>query len=218
MRIGIDFDNTLICYDALFVQAAQPWLPAQCPAEGWHKGTIRDHIRQLPQGELTWQRLQAQVYAHRLQQAPPKAGAWLALQRFSQHQFALVIVSHKSQYARQDPQRIDLRQGALTWLTRHQFFTLPGLTPQQVYFEATRDEKIARIAQLECDFFIDDLYEVLTHPGFPATTQGVLLAPQSGGDDPAPYQHFTSWAALETALMAATAPLVSLTPMDTPLL
>ena len=42
-----------------------------------------------------------------------------------------------------------------------------GITSDRVFFEATRADKIARIAALDCSFFIDDLEGVLSDPAFP---------------------------------------------------
>ena len=69
MRIGIDFDNTIITYDEVFRAAAQ----ARGLIEkdfGGSKQAVRDAIRLLPDGELAWQRLQGQVYGtgHRRRQ------------------------------------------------------------------------------------------------------------------------------------------------------
>ncbi|MEG3641244.1 hypothetical protein [Magnetococcus sp. PR-3] len=205
MRIGIDFDNTIICYDPLFVQAAQDLGLLSTPQTNWDKPRIRDHIRRQADGELKWQQLQAEVYAHRLPQARPKPGVQHALQQLAKAGFELVVVSHKTQHAKQDPHQVDLRQGARTWLQAHGFFKRGGgLDPQKLYFEPTRDEKIARITQLQCRLFVDDLIEVLTHPDFPPQTQAVLFAPCHADGAERPYDHFTHWAEIETALLDGT--------------
>ena len=43
------------------------------------------------------------------------------------------------------------------------------------FFEITKENKISRIFQLNCDVFIDDLPEILTMPGFPDKTHKILF-------------------------------------------
>ena len=61
MRIGLDFDNTIICYDAVFLDAAKArgLLPAGFAGT---KQQVRDTIRLAPGGEIEWQKLQGYVY------------------------------------------------------------------------------------------------------------------------------------------------------------
>ncbi len=61
MRIGIDFDNTIVSYGASFVRAAVElgFLDAGTAAG---KTAVRDALRALPDGEEKWRRLQRVVY------------------------------------------------------------------------------------------------------------------------------------------------------------
>ena len=45
-RIGIDFDNTIVCYDDVFHEVAreQGLIPNDLPA---NKGAVRDHLRAI---------------------------------------------------------------------------------------------------------------------------------------------------------------------------
>ena len=61
MRIGLDFDNTLIDYDRVFLAAARE-RGLVAPDFTGSKREVRDAIRLLPDGELAWQRLQGHVY------------------------------------------------------------------------------------------------------------------------------------------------------------
>ena len=49
MRLGLDFDNTLVSYDRLFLQAAveKASVPARTPAR---KNAVRDHLRAAGHG------------------------------------------------------------------------------------------------------------------------------------------------------------------------
>jgi hypothetical protein len=46
-----------------------------------------------------------------------------------------------------------------------------------VYFESTRDKKIAKISELGLDYFVDDLPEVLEDPKFPLSVKRILYNP-----------------------------------------
>src|SRR5258708_33248098 len=61
MRIGLDFDNTIIRYDDVFLQAARDRGLLGRDFVGT-KQQIRDTIRALPGGEVKWQALQGYVY------------------------------------------------------------------------------------------------------------------------------------------------------------
>ncbi|MAN80238.1 MAG: hypothetical protein CMM77_08930 [Rhodospirillaceae bacterium] len=176
MRIGIDLDNTLACYDAVFAQAAVEagLIPS---AKGHGKQTVRAAVRALKDGETQWMALQGQVYGRLMGAARLIDGAdeFLAWCRTTKKQ--VWIVSHKTRFGHMDPDRVDLRQAARSWLDKNGFFDPDGFAvpEQNVFFESTRQEKVRRIADLGIDLFIDDLWEVFNEPGFPATTRQVLL-------------------------------------------
>jgi hypothetical protein len=182
LRIGIDFDNTLIDYDRVFVEAARELRLVPDDFNG-SKRAVRDAIRLLPDGELTWQRLQGHVYGARIDRAIPFAGAREFLRRCARNGVSTFIVSHKTRYGHYDPARIDLREAARDWLTSQGFFNPErgGVTPDQVYFEDDRADKLARIAALGCTHFIDDLPEVFSDPQFPDGVRRILFA-ETGAD------------------------------------
>jgi hypothetical protein len=177
MRIGIDFDNTLIDYDCVFAEAARE-LALVSPDFMGSKRAVRDAVRRLPNGELTWQRLQGDVYGARIGSAVPFAGATEFLQRCAQASVSTFIVSHKTRYGHYDPARIDLREAARKWMSLHGFFLPEGgvISPDHVFFEKDRAEKLARIAALGCTHFIDDLQEVFSDPRFPTGVRRILFA------------------------------------------
>jgi hypothetical protein len=79
LRIGIDFDNTLINYDDVFFAMAKRsgLIGSGVPSR---KRDVRDAIRKLPDGELTWQRLQGQVYGKGIAEAAMAALDWMTAQ------------------------------------------------------------------------------------------------------------------------------------------
>lgn len=177
MRIGIDFDNTLIDYDRVFLAAARERGLVGVDFHG-SKREVRDEIRLLPDGELAWQRLQGHVYGAGIGGAVLFEGAGEFLRACRARGLDLFVVSHKTRYGHLDPTRVDLRQAALGWMKGQGFFAADGfgLDPRYVFFEETRAAKLARIAALACTHFIDDLEEVFADPDFPQGVRGILFA------------------------------------------
>jgi hypothetical protein len=169
MVIGIDFDNTLIRYDAVFHRLA---LEAGLIGDGIgaDKKAIRDTVRAAA-GDLAWQALQGQAYGPRIFEAEPAPGALAFIAQCRERRVPVVVISHKTPFASVDPSRTPLRQAALDWLEAH------GFTPIEVRFGATRGEKLALIRAAGCSHFIDDLEETFREADFPAQVQGILYAP-----------------------------------------
>lgn len=175
-RIGLDFDNTLADYDHLFfVLAREQGLVSEALPPT--KLAVRAAVRQLPEGELFWRRLQAAAYGDRICEAAlfPGARAFMTLAR--QRGVTVFIVSHKTRVPKEG--RVDMHQAALAFMRSKAFFGPkgPGLITDRIFFEATRRAKVARIGGLGLDVFVDDLPEVFAEPGFPETTARVLFAP-----------------------------------------
>jgi len=159
LRIGVDFDNTIVDYRPVFLAAM--------PDAALGKTGIRDALRALPDGEAAWQRLQAHAYGTGIAQAPAFDGVNTFLQTARERGAALYIVSHKSRFAAAAPDGPDLREAARAWLASRK------IDVDGVFFESTREEKLARIRALELTHFIDDLEDVLTDAAFPKTTRPI---------------------------------------------
>ena len=176
MRIGLDLDNTLIDYDRLFfeVAAARGLIPAEFAGT---KRDIRDHVRLLPgvDGEIEWQRLQAEVYGPAIAGATAADGALEFIQRARAHGAELTIVSHKTEYSNLGTERVSLRDAARTWLRAAGMLGADAVPETNLYFEDTREAKIARIVALRCTHFIDDLEEVFDDPAFPPDVRTAAL-------------------------------------------
>jgi hypothetical protein len=201
VRLGIDLDNTLISYDALFMHAASErgWLTDARPSS---KKVVRDAVRALPDGEVRWQILQAEVYGRRMAEACLIDGAATFLQTCRARHMRVCIVSHKTRYARRDPNGVDLRQAARAWLVRHGFFDPDGfgLSPDDLFFEATRREKIERIRSLGCSHFVDDLEEIFLDTSFPPDVIRYLIHTGEELLPKGPFKAFASWADISVAL------------------
>ena len=177
LQIGIDFDNTLIDYDGVFVAVARERGLIGREIAG-SKRAVRDAIRLLPDGELTWQRLQGYVYGAGIGDAVAFAGAVDFLRRCADRRVELFIVSHKTRYGHFDPAHIDLREAARRWMIEQGILAPEkgGIPADHVFFEDDRASKLARIGALGCTHFIDDLEEVFADPGFPHGVRRVLFA------------------------------------------
>lgn len=191
MRVGIDFDNTLVSYDALFHRVAleQGVIPADLPAS---KLLVRDHLRRAGQEPL-WTEMQGLVYGARMDEAAMYAGARDFLHWARANRVATAIVSHKTRYPFAGP-KYDLHQAARDWVAHHlRDESGPLVDPANVFFELTKEEKLARIGALGCTHFIDDLPEILLAADFPARTERILFDPDSHHGSLAGVVRATHW-------------------------
>ncbi len=202
MRIGIDFDNTIVCYDEVFCDLAKNWKLIDQEYQG-NKHQLRQLIQTLPSGDEVWQRLQGKVYGEFMQHAKLFSGFNDFLETCQSHpQVEVFIVSHKSEYGHYDEKRINLREAASQWLRNNNLFA--NIPIHHVFFESTREEKISRIRSLQCTHFIDDLIEVLTSPLFPTTIERILFQPELNNDSRhhEGIKYYTNWTAIKNDLFS----------------
>jgi hypothetical protein len=200
VKIGLDLDNTLIQYDELFVRVARE-RGIVGPTFVGTKRAVRDFARTLPDGEVRWQQLQAEVYGPAIGGAIAADGALDFIRRARRSGAELAIVSHKSIYSNLGESRVNLREAALGWLRTSGIIGADAIAERDIHFEGTRDEKIARIAALEFTHFIDDLEEIFEHPHFPPGVTRMLFttAPMPAG----PYDVYASFAEIAHVLVPA---------------
>jgi hypothetical protein len=178
MLIGLDFDNTIACYDLAIATLSDSiaGLPADTPRT---KLGLRDHLRAVGR-ESDWTAFQGTLYGPGMCHAKPFDGAIATMRQLSREGHHLVIVSHRSLRPYAGPP-YDLHAAARSWVAER----LQGLglfqesgAASPVNFLETRDAKIAMISKLKFDVFVDDLPEVLDAPDFPADTKGILFDPE----------------------------------------
>jgi hypothetical protein len=193
MLIGVDFDNTIVCYDELFHRAAveQGVIPASVPAA---KAEVRRYLEDRGQGDV-WTELQGHVYGARLSAARPFPGALSFFRHCARSGVSLAIISHKTRHPARGLQ-YDLHRAARQWLDERGFHDPEGiaLPRDRVYFELSQRGKVERIAQVGCSYFIDDLPELLARPDFPPTVRRVLFDPHRRHATETGVCHATSWA------------------------
>ncbi|MEM7164859.1 MAG: haloacid dehalogenase-like hydrolase [Planctomycetota bacterium] len=176
-HLGIDFDNTIVCYDALFGKLARERKLLPRSATG-SKQQIRDALRAANR-EDEWTELQAVAYGERILEATPAPGVLTFLERAHNAGIPMSIVSHKTRAPYAGPP-VALREAARGWLQHYEVLDRirTGLTLERVWFETTKEAKADRIAQIGCSHFIDDLPEFLDAPFFPAIVEPLLYAPR----------------------------------------
>ena len=175
MIIGIDFDNTIICYESIFHEVAHELKLIPSSVEKSKTG-VRDWLRDCGQEDL-WTELQGVVYGKFLARAMPFEGATRSVKKLQESGNTVFIISHKTRHPFLGPQ-YDLHLAAAQWLSEHFIFDGQILVEQgNIFFNETLEEKIACINKLDCDFFIDDLPELLCSPHFPKKTKKVLFDP-----------------------------------------
>jgi FMN phosphatase YigB (HAD superfamily) len=176
MLIGIDFDNTIVCYDRLFHRLAveRGLVP---PGVAAAKSAIRDHLRATGR-EDEWTELQGIAYGPRIFDAEPFPGAREFLARCRRAGVRVAIVSHKTRRPYRGAAS-DLHAAAHAFLRSHDFyeFDTTGLAPDQVFLEEALAGKLGRIGALRCTAFVDDLPELLADPAFPTGVRKVLFDP-----------------------------------------
>lgn len=194
VRIGIDFDNTIADYSNVFARVAAELDMLEVDFNG-DKASVRERLRKGAGGEQNWQRLQGQVYGRYMAMARPMPGVQDFLSICRDKDALVFVISHKTTFGHFDPACVNLREAAMTWLKENDFFdpNRSPLNPDSVTFEATRADKVRRIANANLDHYVDDLAEVFAEAHFPETTKRYLLGAGS-------YQH---WHDIREAIFGA---------------
>lgn len=200
MLIGVDLDNTIVCYDELLraVALESGLIPETVPVS---KAAVRDWLRRAGREDL-WIELQGLVYGAGMPEARPFPGALEFFARCRELQVPVSIISHRTRHPYLGRQ-YDLHQAAQTWLAAHGFYDPGriGLHADRVHLELTKEDKVARIAASGCSHFIDDLPEFLNSPAFPSGVERILFDPAGLHADCSTIRRAASWAAIERLLL-----------------
>lgn len=183
MLIGIDFDNTIACYDKVFQQVAKN---QQIVDKNWFgkKTELKNLILKSKKGEELWMKIQGMVYGQYMKNADIMDGFESFLTASKILNVDICIISHKTKYGHFDKKKIDLRKEALKWIKKNKI-----LDAKKVFFANTREEKISLINDLNCDIFIDDLIEVLDHKNLNKNIKRIHLS--SGNSSK--IKNFSNW-------------------------
>lgn len=172
--LGIDFDNTIVSYDALAVRLCAERGIA-LPQSVHTKNQVRDELRDRGQESL-WTELQGELYGRRINEALPFPGFLGSLELFLSRGGTARIISHKTltPYAGQS---YNLHDAAKGWLEHHGILKL--VDPSDVHFETTKEAKLERIGDTGCHAYVDDLPEILSDSAFPPQVRRILFDPHA---------------------------------------
>ncbi len=177
MKIGIDFDNTIAKYDNSFLNLAYQKKFIKKNEISLGKTKLKNLLLKKKGGKKKWMELQGLVYGKYMHTAEifPNFINFLFLSKIKKHE--LFIISHKTKYGHFDKDKVLLRSQALKWMVKKKIFdkNFINFEKKNIFFANTRVEKIKIIKDLNCDWFIDDLYEVLTNKNFPSKTKKILF-------------------------------------------
>jgi len=192
MRIGVDFDNTIANYDGVFHAAAleHGLIPATL---GTGKNDVRDYLNGSGQKDK-FTELQGYVYGSRMDLVSPYAGVTEFFERAQAAGHDVFVISHKTKTPILGP-AYDMHASARAFLFIHGM-----LEPRLAHFEETKEGKMGRATDLKVDVFIDDLPEILEHPGFPVGARGILFDPENRWGA-AKFERHLDWASISRALL-----------------
>tara|TARA_B100002019_G_C21226438_1_gene577617 strand:+ start:182 stop:787 length:606 start_codon:yes stop_codon:yes gene_type:complete len=158
--IGLDFDNTLIDYDFLFYKTAfeLDLIPHNIKKS---KKAVREYLLKIGKEDF-FTLIQGEVYGKSIQFAEQSEGVMDALMNLKLKGYEFVIVSHKTRFPIIG-KKYDLHKSALNWLRKNSFMDTKGLNMklENIHFLSTKLNKINKINSIKCDYFIDDLKEIL---------------------------------------------------------
>jgi hypothetical protein len=199
--VGVDLDNTILCYDSLFhATALRRALIDRNVAPT--RLAVRKAVREGEGGEPAWQSLQAEVYGEAIKGATLYPGAAEFFEHCRRLGVTVHVVSHKTEIAHDG--RTELRTAALDWLHENHAFEAGGLNleRERVAFASTLAEKISRIGDIGARYFIDDLPDVLLDKSFPRHVEPIWFAPENENTR-ADLRPFPSWDSMTRYLFNA---------------
>lgn len=204
MRIGLDFDNTIVNYDHVFHLVAREGyhIPGDLPRSKVH---VRNYLRSIDKEDI-WTEMQGYVYGARMSDAAPYPGAIEFMQWARDAGHELRIISHKTQYPYLG-KKYDLHQSAREWVER--VLQCDGkrlVEPEHAFFEVTKEAKLKRVQDQGCAVFVDDLPEILLAPDFPANVTPILFDPENHHRKQTQLAPACSWQEVRALTESACAP------------
>ena len=160
IKLGLDFDNTLIDYDEVFYEIASDknLIPKNV---GKTKVEVRKFLKDKGEEEL-FTLLQGEVYGSKINLAKQSKGMFKTLNILKEQKIELFIISHKTQYPYAGT-KFNLHLAAFEWLKLNKFFDDNQLNFKKtnIFFELTIENKIKRIESIGITHYVDDLTKVL---------------------------------------------------------
>jgi len=175
VKVGIDFDNTIVSYDSLFYKVALELgvIPEEIDRT---KISVRDFLRKNNKNDI-WTSIQGTVYGEKMIEAEVYEGFIEFIKFLKSEKFDFCIISHKTKYPFIG-KKTNLHNAALNWIQK--FLNIDNQTlikDELIFFEDTKELKVDRIISEKCDVFIDDLPEIFEIPSFPDFVNKYLFDP-----------------------------------------
>jgi hypothetical protein len=177
MKIGIDFDNTIVNYDKVFHKVAleQSLIKSNLAVT---KTAVRDYLRSKGENDI-WTKLQGYVYGQRMLDANVFPGFIDFIGFANSNNIEVLIVSHKTLYPYLG-KKYNLHISARGFISKFLINQDEKVFDKEnTFFELTQEKKAMRISQESCDFFVDDLPEIFALRDFPHKTKKILFDPNS---------------------------------------
>ena len=198
MIIGLDFDNTIACYDQVFFNVAleRGLIKSDIPRD---KVSVRNYLRSLG-NEEAWVALQGHVYGKAMDRVRPYEGVIDFLKWSKSKRHRCLIISHKTKYPYSGP-KYDLHAAARSWI--EDFLVAdqdPLIKSELISFHNTKEEKINEIRESECSVFVDDLPEIFSAEQFPDHVSRVLFDPSLHHSSTGTWKSITHWNQLKNLI------------------
>ncbi|XDZ63007.1 haloacid dehalogenase-like hydrolase [Alphaproteobacteria bacterium LSUCC0396] len=198
MNIGLDFDNTIACYDVVFhtVAVEKSLIDPSVPVD---KISVREHLRENNMEE-EWIKLQGFVYGNAMKKVNAYEGVTEFLDWAKRKNHVCKIISHKTKHPFRGP-KYDLHSTAREWIETY-FSNSNNILIEKkfIFFHQTKAEKIDQIGLQKCDIFVDDLPEILKAEKFPKGTRKILFDPCSHHLKEPNIERISHWDQLKTLL------------------
>jgi hypothetical protein len=177
MRIGIDFDNTLVRYDVVFnsIAVTLGLKPGENPKEA-----VKNYLISSQGNTTLWKETQASVYGDLIREATFLPDFVEFYDYLKSRNIEFFIVSYKTRFARLKGAKISLHGAANLWIDQ----SLSFLEKSNIFYETAVTKKVKRIASLDLDYYVDDLLTVLYHKDFPKSVRKVLMTDETASVAP----------------------------------
>jgi hypothetical protein len=201
MRIGVDVDNTIICYDDVFASLAI--------ANGFdiaRTAQKSDVKRWFHDQEMydDFTRLQGQAYGSHISMAKVFDGVIAFLKEARGFACDVFLVSHKTEFPIIGEQ-INLHESVKNFLITQEVVSHAGyehtISLENVFLESSIEAKLQRIRSLNLNFFIDDLPNILSHRNFPEGVSRIFFSKIKGCDPALESVRFGSWAEITRRIL-----------------
>ena len=158
LKIGIDFDNTLVNHDKSFYEKLKKKIKIS-KKKFKNKDDIKNFIIKNFNNKI-WTEIQGEVYSC-LDYSTPNPYSHKVLEKIRE-KHNLFLISHKTTYP-VIGKKIDLHKISKKWLKEHGFAYVknPIFKRENIFFETNIHKKISRIRKIKCDIYIDDLHKIL---------------------------------------------------------